>query len=180
MFDRKKQFEEFVRAYYKDILKYCRFHLNSDQYAAEECTQEVFLTFYSKINTLKNFNNVRAYLFRIADNHINTYIRTATKGKDVISYSLDDNMGIDNVQLSYEEKFDTIEDNMNVPETMNVVLGQLTDKELKLYNTVFRRKEQLNQIAEKENVSKSAIKMRIQRIKAKIRKLAHEALENRN
>lgn len=175
--DSKKQFEDFVRMYYRDIFKYCRFHLNSDRYAAEECTQETFLTFYSNINKLKNFENIRAYLFRIADNQINVYIRKSKKDYNAISYYLDDDSKTDKISLGYEEKFYFIEDNVNILELMNIVLGQLTGKERRLYSAAFQQNKNISQIAEQEKISVSAMKMRIQRLKAKIRKFAHEAID---
>ncbi len=56
-------FNEIAEQYYKSIFKYCYVKLDNE-HAAKDCTQEVFLTLYRKMDKLKLSENVRAWLYR--------------------------------------------------------------------------------------------------------------------
>ncbi|MCM1008287.1 MAG: sigma-70 family RNA polymerase sigma factor [Ruminococcus flavefaciens] len=68
-------FDEIVNRYYSVILNYCKYKLNGNKSAAEDVTQEVFLTLYQKINRLKLSENIKFWLYRTADNKVKSYIR---------------------------------------------------------------------------------------------------------
>lgn len=68
-------YDEIVNRYYHVILNYCQYKLNGSYAAAEDVTQEVFLTLYRKINRLKISENIKLWLYRTADNNIKAYIR---------------------------------------------------------------------------------------------------------
>lgn len=68
-------YDEIVNRYYHVILNYCKYKLNGNYAAAEDVTQEVFLTLYRKINRLKISENIKLWLYRTADNNVKTYIR---------------------------------------------------------------------------------------------------------
>lgn len=68
-------YDEIVNRYYRVILNYCKYKLNGSKTAAEDVTQEVFLTLYQKIEHLKLSENIKLWLYRTADNKIKAYIR---------------------------------------------------------------------------------------------------------
>lgn len=68
-------YDEIVNKYYNVILNYCKAKMNGNKSAAEDITQEVFLTLYQKINCLKLSENIKLWLYRTADNKIKAYIR---------------------------------------------------------------------------------------------------------
>lgn len=67
-------YEEITRRYYQAIYNYCQVRLK-DEYAAEDCTQDVFLLLYRKMNKIKLSENIRAWLYRTADNVIKNHRR---------------------------------------------------------------------------------------------------------
>ena len=71
-------YEEITRRYYQAIYNYCQVRLK-DEYAAEDCTQDVFLLLYRKMNKLKLSENIRAWLYRTADNVIKNHRRKIKK-----------------------------------------------------------------------------------------------------
>lgn len=73
-------FNEIAQQYYDAIFKYCCVRLNNE-HAAKDCTQEVFLILYKKMDKLKLSENIRAWLYRTSDNVIKNYRR---KNKDSI------------------------------------------------------------------------------------------------
>ncbi len=59
--------EQFIRKYYADILKYCYFHCR-DRDSAEDLTQEVFLKFFSALANYQHRGKAKNYLYTIAAN----------------------------------------------------------------------------------------------------------------
>lgn len=59
--------EQFIRKYYADILKYCFFHCQNRQ-SAEDLTQEVFLRFISALDRYQHRGKAKNYLYTIAGN----------------------------------------------------------------------------------------------------------------
>ncbi len=59
--------DQFIRKYYGDILKYCFFHC-PDKTAAEDLTQEVFLRFFSALADYQHLGKAKHYLYTIAGN----------------------------------------------------------------------------------------------------------------
>ncbi len=59
--------EQFIRKYYGDILKYCYFHCR-DRESAEDLTQEVFLKFFSTLVGYQHRGKAKNYLYTIAGN----------------------------------------------------------------------------------------------------------------
>ena len=70
----KERCNEIISQYYTEIYNYCYARMNFDAYAAEDCTQEVFVTLFRRIKDLDD-NNIRIWLYRAADNVMNTYRR---------------------------------------------------------------------------------------------------------
>ncbi len=59
--------DQFVRKYYPDMLKYCFFHCQ-DRESAEDLTQEVFLKFFSALSQYQHRGKAKNYLYTIAGN----------------------------------------------------------------------------------------------------------------
>ncbi len=63
------------KLYAMEIFKYIRAYFLFDSFAAEDILQEVFLTAYLKISSLKDINKVRAWLYRVASSKCLNYIK---------------------------------------------------------------------------------------------------------
>lgn len=64
--------EVFVRKYYADILKYCRYHL-TDFGQAEDMAQETFERFFRNIQEYSHYGKAKNYLYTIAGNLCKNY-----------------------------------------------------------------------------------------------------------
>lgn len=64
-----------IQKHYREIFNYCFARLSYDHHSAEDCTQEVFVVFFSKHKKLEDSENLRIWLYRAADNVIKTYWR---------------------------------------------------------------------------------------------------------
>lgn len=61
--------------------------MHGDIHAAEDCTQEVFLILYQKVNSLDMTKDIRSWLYRTADHVIKAYIRKHPEAVDIDSVS---------------------------------------------------------------------------------------------
>lgn len=63
----EKAFDIFVRKYYGEIFKYCKFHCSDTEYAGD-LTQETFLKFFANLNSYNFQGKTKNYLYTIAGN----------------------------------------------------------------------------------------------------------------
>lgn len=75
---------EIIEKYYASIYRYCFVRLDYNEYAADDCTQEVFLILLKKQHKLNLSDNIRAWLYETANRVIKAYLRKANK-EDTIS-----------------------------------------------------------------------------------------------
>lgn len=155
--------EKIISEYYREIYNYCFAKLRYDHHAAEDCTQDVFVTFFSKHEKLDTTTNIRIWLYRTADNVIKAFLRKS----QINTVSLDD------------ELVQTIPDPSPPPqeEEETGLLDCLTEEERKLvqvyYSTDFGDKKQA---AASLGMTLPALYQRIHKIKKKLK----AAEENQN
>jgi|GEM_PF-748352 RNA polymerase sigma factor, sigma-70 family len=165
--------DETVERHYTEILAYCRYHLNFDNSAAEECTQEVFTAFFEH-TTYSGIYNPRAWLYRTADNYINQYKRAVEKQKST-TFTLpdeeDDNNRDKDDKFVYNQDFDHyLDGNIDVERFKKEILSSLNGRESKLFNLYFREHVSIKQLSERYAISDNAVSKRINRIRIKIKK----------
>ena len=139
-------FNEIAEQDYQSIFRYCYVKLDNE-HAAKDCTQEVFLILYSKMDKLKLSENVRAWLYRTADNVMKNY-----RKKNKITVSLDD-------------VNETTEDNYSVEKPFEDIISK---DEYELLNSYYINGDSIETISKQLGISKDAVYQRIHRIKTKI------------
>ena len=147
--------EKIIGEYYREIYNYCFAKLRFDHHAAEDCTQDVFVTFFSKHEKLDTTTNIRIWLYRTADNVIKTYLRKTESN----TVSLDDTLA------------QTIPDPKgNVMEEDSQLLDCLTEEERRLvqiyYSSDFGDKKEA---AAELGMTLPALYQRIHKIKKKLK-----------
>ena len=149
-------FTEIMERYYKTIYKFCYMKLNGDAQAAEDCTQEVFLILYKKINKIKKDEDVLYWLIETASREIKAYIRKNPKNIDFIE---------DISEKSLSTDFEFADE--------NEILYILTEQERKIIEDYYTGKEK-NSIAKENNISLHSLYLKIHRIKSKLKKYIEE------
>lgn len=96
--DRKEDFNRIAEKYYAAILRYSSARLQYDHFAAEECTQDVFMLLYNKINTLNLDENIQGWLYVVADRIVRNYIKKNRKRLEKESIPLDAIIEMPNVE----------------------------------------------------------------------------------
>ena len=84
-----KRCEQIINQNYAAIFRYCKWKLRGDVYAAEECTQEVFLLLIEKQDTLDLTLNITGWLHAAADRIVNRYQRQTAQRRSIEGESLE-------------------------------------------------------------------------------------------
>ena len=146
--------ELIINRYYDTVYNLCFARLNRNRQAAEDCTQETFLTFFSKRSKLEFTDNIQLWLYRTAEKVIKSYIR---RNKQIL-------IDVDEVAdklISEEQSF----------EEQSVAFDCLSEEEKELL-TIYYDYEYGERIrlAEEKGLTQSALYNRVYRIKQKLYK----------
>lgn len=152
---RDANFENICKIYYNKIYLFCQINLK-DIEAAKDCTQEVFMIFYKKMQFLNLSQDIGAWLYKTADFTVKAHQR-----KDRHNLPLED---VENI-LSY-----TIE--------KNDIKNILTDEEYDIISEYYLEKKSVEGIAQKHNISKSNVYTRLKKIKNKLSKYYTNSTNN--
>ena len=146
--------ELIINRYYDTVYNLCFARLNRNRQAAEDRTQETFLTFFSKRGKLEFTDNIQLWLYRTAEKVIKSYIR---RNKQIL-------IDVDEVAdklISEEQSF----------EEQSAAFDCLSEEEKELL-TIYYDYEYGERIrlAEEKGLTQSALYNRVYRIKQKLYK----------
>ena len=146
---------DIIDKYYRIIYAYCFSQLNFSKFAADDCTQEVFLIMIKKQKKLDFSDNIKLWLYRTADNVIRSYRRKNFREADV---------DIDELTIAVENDFEIKAD------SSAEILDRLSEDEKNLieayYSSDYGGKEK---VAEHFGITLSQLYKRIHKIKQKLR-----------
>lgn len=143
-----------IERYYDTVYNLCFASLNRNHQAAEDCTQETFLTFFYKREKLEFTENIQRWLFKTAQKVIKAYIRKNNQ----IFINIDD---VSDEVVSEEEAFKEKSDAFDC-------LSEEEKELLKIYYN-YDYGDRLR-LAEEKGLTQSALYNRVYRIKQKLSK----------
>ncbi|MBR2284393.1 MAG: sigma-70 family RNA polymerase sigma factor [Ruminococcus sp.] len=147
--------EKMIRRYYQEIYNYCFGRLGCDKHSAEDCTQDVFVVFYSKHEKLDP-DSIRIWLYRTADN----CIKTAARQMNTEQISIEDSKEAQNASS----------DIFGV-ENSSSPLDRLDEDERRIIETYYSTEYgSRTEAAKKLGMSLPALYQRIHKIKNKLKK----------
>jgi RNA polymerase sigma-70 factor (ECF subfamily) len=175
---RDKLFDSLVQKHYNSIYKFCFYRFAQDRFAAEDCTQEVFIVLYKNMDRLENLEKIDGWLYKTADHIVKrAYVKAAREKKKVESIDTDDSHFPYNTMI-YEEHYDLAEAvKIDGEKCLAEIFESLTDIDVKIWELYYRQRKSLREVSEALNLSQSAVKSRVSRLKRKIITLAHEIFE---
>lgn len=156
-----------AKTFYQPIYKYCYTNLDHNPHDASDVTQDVFVIFQEKKDTLED-TYIKSWLFSVAWRKVKE-IQRKTK-KDMANVPIDDDFDIidedaDIFELLEEENsFDS----EKLEKYRNIIYEKLTDKERELYHKIYVEKKKYKQIAEELNTTNKAISVRATRLRRKL------------
>lgn len=142
-----------VEQYYEKLFKYCCVRLR-ETFAAEECTQEVFLTMLKKQDTLDFQNNIRGWLYATADRVILAYQREKQR-----QYT----------EIPLETALKIVDHRNPLESSGDIRFDCLTDEEYQLLSEYYSMEgSELHGLAQRMGLTYSGLYKRIQRIRQKL------------
>lgn len=179
--DREERFEKLMLGYYPKIKRYCRYYLYQDPFACEECIQDVFTVLYQKMDDLTDHAHLEGWLYKTARNFVkNALYRSMRDSKHLQYEDFAESDCAFGDTFAYEENFRAAEEEpIDVGACFDAVLKSLTADELALWKEYFRQGASVREIAVFAKRPEGTIKTRIFRLKAKLKRLARQALSDR-
>jgi RNA polymerase sigma-70 factor (ECF subfamily) len=183
--EREAAFNDIVRQYYGKIRSYCDYFLGGNRQAAEDCTQDIFVILYKRMDTLNNYEKIGGWLYKTAGNLVKQYAAAIQKERKRLrslanfsdqrefSHPLPESLG-------YEEPFDLLSDEEGeekIRAGLEHVMSRLKKDELAVWRIVFREKRPIGDAASELNLSLSAAKSRVARLRHKIMGLVRQFFE---
>ena len=139
-------YETLLKRYYSPILFYCCTCLNGDTFAAQDCTQEVFLALYRKLDTLQP-DNIQGWLYAAADLEVKAWRRKHPETVDLEAVP----------EPSYTPEFLEQESLLDV----------LTDREQQLLRAYYSGEDRWS-VAKKFGLSLNALYLRVSKLRKKL------------
>lgn len=154
-------FEPVYNAHYEKIFRYCYQRLNSEDDAADVCSQ-VFIKAMSKLKLFKDTGvPFSAWLYRIAHNELMDFFRKNQKKRTV-------NMDLSNLKVMLDDcEEDKSEENM---QRLVNLLRQLKEEELNIIEMKYFEGRSFQEISQITGLSVSNAKVKAFRIIQKMKK----------
>ena len=149
---------------------YEQHHANMYRYAikklhnseiAEDCIQETFRIATEKVEVLANHRNIGGWLMQTLKNQIALFFRSEAQKKKLYAK-------IAEKDGSYLTYIDNWVSEAVIYGMKDKLLADLSEKEQLLYNLFYERKLKIKEIAQRENTTEAAVKMRLMRLRNKI------------
>ncbi len=163
--------EDVVRAYYREIFRFCLSKLQSRE-DAQDVTQDVFLTYCGKAPQI-DAQGARRWLYATALNKIRNLTQKQKRRAQTQLPDADEYPNNGNWQYEITET-DWIDD-ARIEEKKADILRELTDEERALFREVYDERRKHAELAEEQGVSEQALNMRVYRLRRKIIRLIETA-----
>ena len=158
-----KCFEELCRENYGRIYRYI-FALAGDKQTAEDLIQDVFLIALEKGHAFLTHENSSAFLYKTARNVTLTYLKRQRKYEaEYLDEDMDSGAGDVCAQLMRKRDREIDE-----TEYVRAVVGGLNEPQRLLYQNRYIEGRPIREIAKADNVSETAMRMRLVRLRREI------------
>lgn len=171
-----KEYEAIYKKYHSPILIYCNIKLQCNQLNAEDCTEKVFETLYSKKDQFYSMENIRAWLYRTADNFIRKSCRESKKDFEILHYEQFDDLEV-NKELSETPDYDEQISEEQIEKYKDFVLSQLSPPNRELYQLKFVRKTSYSDLSIRYKTSENTLRQRVFCLRKQIIKLTLKCLK---
>lgn len=169
--DADRKLEEAYVAYSDAIIRYCNVRLKENKDAASDCMQNAFLIYYKKILSGEEIVNVKAFLYRTAENmcrQTDTKFLREMKRTVHIEEAIDI-PSYDKEPFAVELDYDAIGERL---------IAGLSKEERQLYDLKYTKKLSLKEIGNMLDISPGAVANRTSRLRAHVKELIEPAIEN--
>ena len=157
-----------VKKYRKPLFKYCYYRLMNNKTLTEETIDDIFHILYKKWDTLDFNNNIRAYLYRIADNRIK---RTLENFNQYYKFNESLEEAIENNKFDHIYQCDDYFTDDEFSESKNIerIKQSLPQEFQEIFVYRYIEKKTLVETAELTGIPYSSLRLRISKIEKIIR-----------
>ncbi|MCM1114510.1 MAG: sigma-70 family RNA polymerase sigma factor [Clostridium sp.] len=166
-----KKLQEAYNLYGNLIVKYCTVRLKEDTISVDDCVQNTFLVYYNKLLDGSSIENPKAFLYRTADNMVKRALADYyKKAKRTVVLEEAENIPAED---TYAAPADLDYDYLKA-----ILLEKLSPEEQLLYRQKYTDRLSLKEIGEQYQISPTAVANRTSRLRAKIKLLINDVIEN--
>ena len=180
------EFNGIVTRYYEKILKFCWYALGGNTGAAEDCAQDVFLVLYQNMAKLRDYDKIGGWLYKTASNitkQCAASLRRERKHTVCFPAYFENGDASENIPTALvytggvpDEKARLAEE--KAIETASASIAkQLKPSDERILCLAFQEKRPLKEVAALLDISLSAVKSRVSRLRQRITALTGELLE---
>ncbi len=164
-----KRATEIADLYYDDVYHLCLSRLKREE-EATDVTQEVFLFFQENCEELED-EFIKAWLYAVANNKIKEEFRhIARREKELIFGSVFGSGSSADILCEMEE--DTKITSEEIEEKKASILSSLTERELELFEMVYVKHMEYEELAKALDTTEHAVRSRVYRLRLKIKERA--------
>ena len=162
------EYMRIVKKYRKPLFKYCYYRLMENKTLTEETIDDIIHILYQKWDTLDLNGNIRAYLYRVADNCIKHNLENYNRYYQH-NESLEE--AIDNNRFDYVEQYDDYFLDDETPEEVYIerIKQALPDEYKEIFIYRYIEKKTLMETSELTGIPYSSLRLRISKIEKLIR-----------
>lgn len=155
-----------AKTHYESVYKFCLVNLNHNTHDAQDITQEVFLLFQEKSDSLEDFN-IKGWLFKTAHLKIKEYNRKLNR--EINNTVLEDfNIADESANVcAMLEELNTF-DSEHLEKYRNIIFDKLNEKEQILYQKRYIENKSHKQIAEELKTNHKNVSVMISRLNKKL------------
>lgn len=158
--------KETAELYYEDIYHFCYVRLRKEA-DAHDVVQDVFLFFQENYGGLDD-DNIKSWLFSVANNKIKEKFREIAKREKELILGTDYGVS-EGADIVYETEQDYLIPDEEIEEKKKSILSQLTEKELKLFEMVYVKHLEYEELAKALDIAEGTARTRVYRLKNKIK-----------
>ena len=164
----RMSFQELVSMFQEDIYRLAYYRTYS-QMDAEDITQEVFVQAYRKLKSLNDTRRFRAWLYSIAVNRCNDFLRKR-KYLSLLQFRSSQEHEIMEAGKGMSNNYNDSIAKKKFWEQVRSLLDKLSTKEREVFTLRFMDHRNINEIAEIMDKSESTVKTHLYRALNKVRK----------
>jgi RNA polymerase sigma-70 factor (ECF subfamily) len=181
--EQEAAFNGIVNRYYEKIFKFCCYALRGSASLAEDCTQDIFLVLYESMAKLKDYDKIGGWLYKTAGHISKQYAASMRKERKIfavpfVSPDSDDEEAPVNqiIAKNIQSEEGRISEEKAIDRAACEIRKRLKPRDERVLELAFREKYPLKEVAARLNISLSAAKSRVSRLRQKISALARELL----
>ena len=162
------KYEDIVRKYTRPLYKYCYCKLNYDKSLTDETVNDVMRVLFEKWDTLDVDDNIRAWLYRVADNCIRHNLSQENKyysHVDSLEESVE-NRKLDDLEY-YDEYFKS---DSHEEEYIDKIIHALPDEYREIFRLRYLEKKTIAETARLVGIPYASVHLRLTKIEAIVRK----------